>query len=401
MKIKLVSQKKKGVFIAGIIFFLLLSVFSVSQSQHVLKLSVKDSPNFSRVIIEASFPLSYGFEKRSSYLKVRIGADVAFQIKRDPFYSRLIRSLSWSKERDDYILTIRTKSRDFNYDYFTVLDPPQLVIDFSPLGEGSFEARAGLKRKEDLDRRTNSSLSSRSPSAKESLSSLRGIKTIVIDPGHGGLEPGAKGRYGTLEKDITLAVSLKLRDIIEQKFGFHVVLTREEDVEISLENRAAKANNNKAYLFISIHTNSSYRKDAHGPETFFLSSEATDEEARKLAYLENNPAEIEEGITGESEDEIAMILWDMAQSAHLKQSSLLAESIQKELNSLFRTRNRGIKQAPFKVLTGVACPAVLVEVAFISNSDEERNLLQENFQREIAQRIYQGLVNFIELSSQE
>ncbi|MBC8357537.1 MAG: N-acetylmuramoyl-L-alanine amidase [Candidatus Aminicenantes bacterium] len=258
-----------------------------------------------------------------------------------------------------------------------------------------------MKRKEDLDRRINSSSSSRSPSEKESLSSLRGIKTIVIDPGHGGLEPGAKGRYGTLEKDITLAVSLKLRDIIEQKFGFRVVLTREKDVEISLENRAAKANNNKAYLFISIHTNSSYRKDAHGPETFFLSSEATDEEARKLAYLENNPAEIKEGITGESEDEIAMILWDLAQSAHLKQSSLLAESIQKELNSLFRTRNRGIKQAPFKVLTGVACPAVLVEVAFISNSDEERNLLQENFQREIAQRIYQGLVNFIELYSQE
>ena len=101
---------------------------------------------------------------------------------------------------------------------------------------------------------------------------------------------------------------------------------------------------------------------------------ATDEEARRLAYMENNSSDIESKISSEDEDDIMMILWDMAQSAFIKQSSELAENIQRELNSLLGTRNRGIKQAPFKVLTGVACPAILVEIAFISNPEEERKL---------------------------
>ena len=94
-----------------------------------------------------------------------------------------------------------------------------------------------------------------------------------------------------------------------------------------------------------------------------------------------------------------MILWDMAQTAYLEQSSKLAESIQIELNSLMATRNRGIKQAPFKVLTGVACPAVLVEVAFLSNPEEERKLINEAFQENVAQAVYRGLTNFLKLYS--
>ena len=90
-----------------------------------------------------------------------------------------------------------------------------------------------------------------------------------------------------------------------------------------------------------------------------------------------------------------MILWDMAQTAYLKQSSLLAESIQRELNALLSTANRGIKQAPFKVLTGVACPAVLVEVAFISNQEEERKLLTEEFQTKVAEAIFRGIQDFL------
>jgi N-acetylmuramoyl-L-alanine amidase len=237
--------------------------------------------------------------------------------------------------------------------------------------------------------------------SKPSNSFSRGIKTIVIDPGHGGLEPGAKGRFGTLEKNISLAVSLKLKAIIERNLALRVVLTRDEDVDVSLENRAAKANNNKADLFISIHVNSSFRREARGSETFFLSMEATDEEARKLAYMENNPTELEKGISSENEDDIKMILWDMAQTAYLNQSSILAESIQNELNSLFLTKNRGIKQAPFKVLCGVACPAVLVEVAFISDPEEERKLRSEDFQMKVAQAVFRGLENYIAQSSEE
>ena len=205
----------------------------------------------------------------------------------------------------------------------------------------------------------------------------QGITTIVIDPGHGGIENGAKGKFGAAEKDITLAISLKLKTIIERNFAFRVVLTRDRDIDKSLEDRAAIANNNKAFLFISIHANSSYRKNARGSETYFLSLNATDEEARRLAYLENNESDLEDQIVSEDEDDIKMILWNMAQTAYLTQ------------------RNRGIKQAPFKVLTGVACPAVLVEVAFISNPVEEEQLGTEEFQNNVALAIYNGLNNFI------
>jgi N-acetylmuramoyl-L-alanine amidase len=223
------------------------------------------------------------------------------------------------------------------------------------------------------------------------------IRTIVIDPGHGGLEVGAKGKFGTLEKDVTLAISLKLKALIERNLAFHVELTRDRDMDVALENRAAIANNHRAELFISVHANSSYRRNANGSETFFLSLNATDEEARRLAYLENNSADLDKPLAPENQDDIMMILWDMAQSAYLKQSQRLAEIIQDELNSLLGTKDRGIKQAPFKVLTGVACPAVLVEAAFISNPEEERDLVKEAFQENVAQAIYRGLVRYIKL----
>jgi N-acetylmuramoyl-L-alanine amidase len=237
------------------------------------------------------------------------------------------------------------------------------------------------------------------PPAQTGQQAGKRIEAIVIDPGHGGLESGAKGKFGALEKDITLAIALKLKAVVERNLALRVELTRDKDIEVSLENRAAIANNHKADLFISIHANSSYRRNARGSETFFLSLNATDEEARRLAYLENNSAELSKPLAEDNQDEIRMILWDMAQSAYLKQSQSLAEIIQDELNSLLGTTNRGIKQAPFKVLTGVACPAVLVEVAFISNPEEEKDLVKETFQSNVAEAIYRGLVRYMKTAA--
>lgn len=389
----MVSPRKKRTLITGAVLFFLLSFASVSQIQPFLKLSVRDYEEFSRVVIEPSFPLSFEIDKGSSFMLVKISVDIRPRIQREPFDSRIIKSFGWTKGGDYYILTIRTKIRDFSYDYFVLDNPTRLVLDFSEADEES--GGEGRASEREMQSRLDSTLS-----REREESASQGIQTIVIDPGHGGMEPGALGKYGTREKDVALAIGLKLKDVIEKNLPVRVVLTRENDVSISLENRAAIANYNKSDLFISIHINSSFRKDAHGSETFFLSREATDDEARRLAYMENNPAEFEEGIVGDSEDEITMILWDMAQSAYLKESSLLAETIQEELNHLLRTSNRGIKQAPFKVLSGVACPAVLVEVAFISNPEEERKLNTEWFQNNVVEAIYRGLENYIERYAQ-
>jgi N-acetylmuramoyl-L-alanine amidase len=220
-------------------------------------------------------------------------------------------------------------------------------------------------------------------------------RTVVIDPGHGGLETGAKGRFGNLEKDITLAISLKLKALIEKDMGFEVVLTRDRDVDVPTETRSAIANNHKAALFISVHANGSVQRKAGGSETFFLSLNATDEETRRLAYLENNSSELQNRVDPSADNDLMMILWDMAQNAYIKESSRLAELVQAELDAMLGTRNRGIKQAPFKVLTGVACPAILVEAAFISNPDEEQKLASDGFQTKVAEAIYRGLARYL------
>lgn len=387
-------------------------MLSLSQDLPTLRLSVKDFDTYGQVTIESTVPLSTHVEKHTAIFVVRIRADKHFVIRRESFQSRYIKSIGWARGSDYYMLTINVTDVDFIHEAANLTNPHRLIIDIGLPGMKTAEAqessvsrarpsqKAPEKPKVSEEKPEETVRSERAQPKSENIPSpisapSQGIKTIVIDPGHGGLEAGAKGRSGTLEKSLTLPISKKLKSIIERNLAYRVVLTRENDVDVSLENRAATANNNRAALFISIHVNGSPRKAAYGSETFFLSLNATDEEARRLAYMENNSSEIESRISSERDDDIMMILWDMAQSAFIAQSSQLAENIQTELNSLLGTKNRGIKQAPFKVLTGVACPAVLVEVAFITNPAEEKKLIEEDFQDRVAQAIYRGIANFL------
>ena len=387
---KLVGLRKNHIFSSLFFSLFLLVIFTFPQNLPLLRLSAKDYAGYSRVIISSSLPLAFTVEKSSSFLLVHLETKARLRIQRDTLESKFIKSFGWIKKDDAFTITIETRHSNFRFDSSIIREPYQLVIDFWDLEEKTPLSRPALEEERIAE-----------PKKKEELSSPRGVRTIVIDPGHGGLETGAKGKFGAEEKDITLAISLGLKSVIERNLAFRVVLTRDTNMDVSLENRASIANNNKADLFISIHTNSSYRKNAQGSETFFLSLNATDEEARRLAYLENSSAEFESLIEKGNEDEIKMILWDMAQSAYIKQSSQLAELIQKELNLLLGTTNRGIKQAPFKVLTGVACPAVLAEVAFLSNPEEEKKLLDKTFQNNVAEAIYRGLLSYIKLYFQK
>jgi len=377
-------KKRKWVLINLFIYYFLGVGLSPSKDGPFVKVSAFDEQDTTRIIIDSTFHLEARIEKTSSYLMLKFENQPGLRFERGVIKSELIKSVGWSKGTDFCLLNISFSSNTFKYQSLTRKNPPQLII----------EVREGKKPDESLKDDSRTSSFHRENESSE-LKDPREIRTVVIDPGHGGLEVGAKGKFGTLEKDITLQIALKLKAIIERNLSFRVILTREKDVDVSLENRAAVANNNRAHLFISIHTNSSYRKEASGSETYFLSLNATDEESRRLAYLENNSVEFEERISGGSEDELNMILWDMAQTAYIRQSSQMAESIQNELNFLLQTPNRGIKQAPFKVLTAVSCPAVLVEVAFISNPEEEKKLLTEEFQENIAQAIFRGVLNYL------
>ncbi len=218
---------------------------------------------------------------------------------------------------------------------------------------------------------------------------------IVLDPGHGGAEAGAVGLGGLQEKEVTLQLARRLSAAIPRVLASRVILTRDSDSAISLDDRTAVANHERADLFLSLHANSSRSSGAHGSETYYLSLEASDKLAQEVARRENQGNGAPGSPTVISPDpDLDFILWDLAQSAHLKESSELAEAIQEELNIVSRTENRGIKQAPFRVLVGATMPAVLVEAAFISNAEEEKKLMSAVFQQSVADAIARALGRF-------
>jgi len=236
------------------------------------------------------------------------------------------------------------------------------------------------------------------------------IRTIVLDPGHGGEEVGAVGHTGILEKDLSLDIARRLQDRLIRHLGLTVLLTRTDDRVVPLRERTAIANHAKADLFLSIHMNSSRRLSAHGTETYFLALTASDEDAMSLAHAENltppgppadangvdpnapDAAAAEPGPSGQSE--LDLVLWEMAQSEHLVSSSRLAEVIQDEMNRLLKVESRGVKQAPFTVLMGATMPAVLVEVAFLSNESEEKMLATPEFKDKVAEALESAIARF-------
>ncbi len=217
------------------------------------------------------------------------------------------------------------------------------------------------------------------------------IRTVVIDPGHGGEHVGAMGPGGTMEKDVVLAIARRLRDELVNKLGIRVFLTRDRDQEMELDARTAIANNYKADLFVSIHANGVRARGAKGSEVYFLSYQASDDEARRMAQIEGAAEPIG---SGQPDSDLALILWDMAQAEHLEESSALATRLQDELAGVTGSEIRGVKQAPFRVLVGATMPAVLVEVAFISNPQEEKLLASPSFQAKVAAALRRGISRY-------
>lgn len=221
------------------------------------------------------------------------------------------------------------------------------------------------------------------------------LDTIVIDAGHGGKDPGAVGKGGLLEKTITLDVAKKLGRMIEREMGVNVIYTREEDVFIPLWKRTKIANDSGGKVFLSIHVNASpSSRSAKGFETFLLRPGKT-KDAIDVAARENGVIQLEEKNHKykESSNE-NLILATMAQSSFMKESEFLAAEIQRQLDRVLSTPNRGVKQAGFHVLVGASMPNVLIELGFISNHEEAKLLGRSSYRRKMARAIFDALVNF-------
>jgi len=224
----------------------------------------------------------------------------------------------------------------------------------------------------------------------------RTIKRIVLDPGHGGEDPGAVGRRGTREKVVAIDVARRLKKKLEKQ-GFEVILARDSDRFVSLADRSKCGNGRKADLFVSIHANSSPNRAACGLETYFLSEAKTDWE-RAVAARENAAFQ-----TGDSSaalsagGDVGLILADLAQNEYLVESSELAARIQQKTVPYARIKDRGVRQANFYVLRNNFMPAVLVECGFLSNKSEEKLLRQLDHRERLAEGISRGIVEFAKL----
>ncbi len=219
------------------------------------------------------------------------------------------------------------------------------------------------------------------------------IKTIILDAGHGGKDPGAVGRRLRIkEKNLTLAISKKLKNILE-RHGIKVIMTRDSDNFISLPKRASIANSSGADLFISIHVNASRSRSMSGFECYYL-SEATDDNARALEAFENATLETGEDSVLEHSGTLDKTLWDMKLTENRRESAELASFICNSVEQSLATRNRGIKTARFYVLKATRIPAVLVEAGYISNKFEELKLKDESYIDRITDVIAKGILSY-------
>jgi N-acetylmuramoyl-L-alanine amidase len=212
---------------------------------------------------------------------------------------------------------------------------------------------------------------------------------VVVDAGHGGVDLGARGVNGALEKDLTLAVARKVASDL-RAHHVTVVETRTKDVFISLVDRTAIANQAHGRLYVSIHANSAPEPEVSGTETYFLSVDASDAEAMRVALTENDVYQ-QAGTASDSHDVVGSILGDLIRTEHLRESSDLAAAIQRALAKL-PGGSRGVKQAPFVVLTGVNMPAALVEIGFVTNADEVKRLGRRDVQVTLARSIAGALI---------
>jgi N-acetylmuramoyl-L-alanine amidase len=271
---------------------------------------------------------------------------------------------------------------------FILPDPYRLVVDVQ--GQKAPEVSAA---KEPLARKSPAArkppLKDKKPAPSASVSP--GIRKIVLDPGHGGKDPGAIGIGGVAEKDIVLSIAKKLAVKLRKEMGVQVVLTRKDDRFIALEDRTAIANAEDADLFISLHMNASPNGEAKGIETYYLDN-TTDEAALRLAAREN-------GTSRKQVSDLQFILSDMTQNMKLEDSITLAHRLQSSMvggmsRAIGEVKDLGVKKALFYVLVGARMPSVLVEMFFITNRSEGRAMSQESGQDAMVDALMLGIQKF-------
>lgn len=318
---------------------------------------------------------------------LRMKADVK-KVKIPP--ESLVQGIRASQFNDKVFRIVVDLNTPVNHSHFTIPptrnQPLRVVFDMKP--RDGKATKAENKPAVTADGKTRVTLK------KEPAGNKKPI-IVVIDPGHGGVDPGAIGRAKNYEKNVVLQVSRRIRDAINAKPGMKAYLTRDRDVFLRLADRVEKAQRLKADIFVSIHADAHENRSVSGSSVYVLSETSSDREAERLAKLANEGYDIG-GITLESEPvEVRNILIDLAQRDTMNHSALLARHVLDDISGVTRTRGKKIRFAGFRVLKALQVPSILVELAYLSNPQEERMLTDSRQQQRMAQAIANGVERYI------
>jgi N-acetylmuramoyl-L-alanine amidase len=402
---------------------------------NVLPVQYWSSNDYTRVVISASAPVHYTarlLEKnnnqprrlyldfKQSYISPKFRSPV-------PIEDGLLKQVRTGQIEDSTVRVVLDIETISDYKIFNLKDPFRVVVDVRgakkekaktasahvqhPLTPPVVKTepktiqpvKSKAKKNQDafitLDDRKKIRPSSSTAAVDEAATNLSlaqqlglGVRRIVIDSGHGGKDPGAMA-FGLKEKDIVLDVARRTASILKKQHNYEVIMTRDSDIFLPLEERTAIANTRNADLFVSIHVNAHPKKSAKGVETFYLNL-ATNAEAMRVAAREN-------ATSTHNISELQDILSDLMQNAKINESSQLAEFVQGSLveglkDHKYKTKNLGVKQAPFYVLIGAEMPAVLAEISFITNPEEAKHLKEDTYLQTIAEQIAAGVSTYVE-----
>ncbi len=392
-----------------LLYILVLARVGQAEPPHIIKeVRFRSEPATTRVVIETNGALRYAVGRLPKPERLYI----------DLLQARL--ASGWQKTqlsvRDDRLSAIRVAQnqrgvvrvvldikRIKTYKVFSLKKPYRIVIDLQ--GNEPSKPPPAQVRRPTAPKPTPATKTARVPKPspparppKSTPSPKSGSRpTIVIDPGHGGKDPGALGSNGLQEKTIVLDVSKALRRLIRKHLPrYRVIMTRDKDVFVPLTERTKLANDSNAVVFLSIHANASKRHKVQGIETWYFSFEAKTERAQRIAARENN-------MSSHQFSELERILRDLHETDRINQSALLAGATQKALVNTLSERfkaipDRGVDGAPFLVLLRTEMPSILVEIGFVSNKKEAKRLRRQAYQKALAQGIFEGLRTFLSKS---
>ena len=344
------------------------------------------NPSYTRVVIDANWKTSYTYRllKKDPGINKpqRLYVDLNNSIlgkgirKFTPINDNLLRDARAGQYLPHVVRVVVDIKSIKNYNVFSLQHPFRVVLDMT--GDAVDAENAARFRQ------------------KVTTTQL-GRPLIVLDPGHGGRDLGSSGCVnGMHEKDVVLQITRKLAKMIRKQLHYEVIMTRNRDSYLTLEERTAIANTKNADLFISIHTNTSENQKRYGIETYFLNL-AIEDEAINVAAREN-------ATSSKNISDLQTILADIMQNAKIDESGTLASYVQESLFNHMQSRynqvkNKGIKQAPFYVLLGARMPAILIEASFISNPRECRRLASSTYQEHLCEGIIDGIKKFIKAST--